>query len=142
MSEISICGYGIVISYWKHIVHPYFTKNETRERKITELMIRVGKLVTPRISWRKQWTPTYKITVTWDNDNSDIEHLQITLDKLNVKWYTYYSQQKIEILFKGLDDERHNIISKIQSLRCYNKSYDANTDMVSNFKTETVIEKW
>ncbi len=149
MTEISICGYGVSVEYWSHDVHGFYTKNETRKRKIKELCISIGEIVTPKITWSKTWMPTYKITVTWDNQYSEIWNLVLLLEQLKgIKFKIPNVGTKIEIFCSLPDNIRNNICRIIEGLS-YNSTgndecseYSDDFDVYKYFKTETVVEKW
>lgn len=147
MTEINICGYGIGIDFWEHEVHGYFTKNETTKRFIRELRICIGKLSTPRINIHKQWTPLYKIIITWDNPHAEVWNLILLLEQTKcIKFKIPRKGGKIDVFCRLPDNIRNNISRTIESLRYnnsgYDSSYDEDEENYKYYETKTVVEKW
>ncbi len=147
MTQIDICGYGISIDFWKHEVHGYFTKNETTKRFIRTIRICVGKTSTPRINFYKEWTPLYKIIITWDNPSAEVWNLILLLNQTKgIKFKILSKGSKINVFCRLPDNIRNNISHTIESLSYnnsgYGSSYDEGEENYKYFKTETVVEKW
>lgn len=148
MTEISICGYGISVDFWKHEVHGFYTKNEEQKRFIRELRICIGEIVTPRFTFTKRWSPLYKTTVSWDNPHAEVWDLIILLEqtkdikfKIDNKTTNY-----IKVFHRLPDNIRSTIFRTIENMTYnnsgYGSSYDEEPESYKNFTTETVVEKW
>jgi hypothetical protein len=147
LTEINICGYGIAVYYSKLDVHGFFTKNQTKERKITELTIQIGKSSNPRINYTKRWTPLYKTTISWDNSHAEIWDLINLLEQIKgIKFKIDNKTNYVDVFHRLPDNIRSTIFRTIEGMH-YNNSgygdrYSEEDENYKNFITETVIEKW
>jgi len=150
MSEINIRGHTFAVYFSKRDVNGFYTKNETKKRKITELTIRIGKYQNPRIDYTKIWSPLYKTTISWDNSDSEVWDLIILLEQLEgIKFKIQdKSPNHIDVFHRFPDNVSSTIFRTIERMS-YNSSgneyttgYGYGDENYKYFKTETVIEKW
>lgn len=143
MNIITLFNIGFHINYWKTDIHPFFTKNMKNKPKIKHFSIRFWKY-----SYLKDFWPTYKITVTWDDFRISTYNLEYLLDI--IKGVTYekdYHNKTIEVFIKSEDHIRNLLEDVITDMRLYVDSMNECEEGEEepeprHFKTKVELFKW